>query len=132
MGKKEDMEKKLEGDDDKKDNDDEENRQWIDFFENIANTINLDDEDEGDEVATAGRSISTITIKTEEEKVPDSIPSKSSMIEMEEEVDEEGLTSITNNTLVRVESTITGRVTACEDQQQGKKDKKKKKEEEAA
>jgi len=123
------MEKELEGDDDNKDNDDEENRQWIEFFENINNNLNLDDEDEGNAGATAGRSSSSITIKTEEE-VPDSIPSKCSMIEMEEEVEEEVFTSIINNTLVRVESTITGGVTACKGQQQVKKEEKKKKEEE--
>ena len=132
--KKEERENELEGDDDNTDNDDEENHQWIEFFENITNIINLDDEDEGNEDGddddrnegvTAGRSSSSITIKTKEE-VPDSIPSTSCMIEMEEEVDAEVLAFIIDNTLVWGGSTITGRVTACEGQQQVKKEEKKK------
>jgi len=137
-------EKELEGDDDSKDDDDEEDHQWIGFFENITNTINLDDKDEGNddndddrnEGATAGKSSSSITIKTEEEEeeeeVPDSISSKSSVIEIEEEeVYEELYISIINNTFVWGDGTITG-VTACEGQQQVKKEGKKKEHEEAA
>jgi len=137
--KKVETEKVFEGNDDNKDNDDKENHQWIEFFEDIANDINLDDDDDDEyndnddrnEGATAGRSSSSITIKTEVE-VPDSIPSKSSMIEMEEEVDEEVLTSIINNTLVWGDGTISSGVTTCEDQQQVKKEGKKKEEEETA
>jgi len=140
--KKEEKKKELEGDDDNKDNDDEENHQWIEFFENIAYNNNLDDADEGNdndddydrsEGAKLGRSSSSITIKTEEE-VPGSFSSKTSMIKMEEEVDEEVLTSIINNTLVWGDGTITGGVTACVDQQQVKKEKEKEdeKEDEAA
>ena len=95
--KKEEEDKKL---------DYKENHQRIEFFENIANNINLDDEDEGNdddddhnEGVRAGRSSSSKTIKTEE-KVPHSIPSESSMIEMDEEVDKEVLPFIINNTLV--------------------------------
>merc|ERR1712238_301170 len=136
--KKEEKEKELNGDDDKNNNDDEENHQWIEFFENITNNINLDDKDEGhdddddhNKGVTAGRSTSSLAIKTEEE-VPDSIPSKSSMIGMEEEVEEEVFTSIISNTLVWGDGTITGGVATCEDQQQVKKGGKKKEEEEEA
>ena len=56
--------------------------------------------DGGNQGATAGRFSSSIMIKTEE-GVPDSIPSKSSVIEIEEEeVDKEVFTSIIKNTLV--------------------------------
>merc|ERR1712238_467639 len=89
------------------------------------------DDDDRNEGVTAGRSISSITIKTEED-VPDSIPSKSSMIGMEEKVEEEVFPSIINNTLVWGDGTITGGVTACEDQQQVKKEGKKEEEEETA
>merc|ERR1712238_413336 len=88
------------------------------------------DDDDRNEGVTAGRSISSITIKTEED-VPDSIPSKSSMIGMEEKVEEEVFPSIINNTLVWGDGTITGGVTTCEDQQQVKKEGKKKEDEEA-
>merc|ERR1712238_311309 len=103
-------------------------------FENITKDDNLDDidggndNDDGDdrnEGATAGRSSSSLTIKTEEGEVPDNIPSKSSMIKMEEEVDEDVFTSIINNTLVWGDGTITGGVTACEGQQQVKKEGRK-------
>jgi len=136
-------EKELEGDDGNRDDDDEENHLWIEFFENITNNNNLDDKDEGNdddnddddrnEGTTAGRWSSSIMIKTKEDEVPDSIPSKSSMIEMEEEeeVDEDVLTSIINSTLVWGDGIITGGVTTCEGQQQVKKEEKKKEEEEA-
>ena len=147
-----------EDEDNKGSNADDDNHQWIEFFENSATCYNRDDkdkgkegatagrsssfptiktekegivpnsipsnssmldmEDKGREGATAGRSSSSITIKTEEEEeIPDSIPSNSSMLDMEEEEkDENVFTSIINNTLVWGDSTITGRVNACEGQ----------------
>merc|ERR1712238_460408 len=102
------------------------------FSKNIIIEGNDDDDDDNDhnEGVTTGRSMSSIVINTEEE-VPDSIPSKSSMIGMKEEVEEEVLTSFINNTLVWGGGTITGGVTTCEDQQQVKKEGKKKEDEEA-
>ena len=128
-------EKELEENDDKQDDEDEENHQWIGIFENITNDDILDDieggndnDDDGDDPnkgATAGRSSSSRTIKTEEgeEEVPDTIQSTSSRIKLEEEdVDEDMFTSIINNTLVWGDGTITGGVvTACEGQPQVKK-----------
>ena len=135
--KKEEKENELEDDDDNKINDDEENHQWIEIFENITNHTHIDNEDEGNEGnddddngdhnegVTTGRSTSSIVIKTEEE-VPDNVPSKSSMIEMEREVNREVLISTINNPLVWDDGTITGWDTAFEDQQQVKKQGKKK------